>query len=194
MIVIDDKYISDDVIEKNFVCNLNACKGACCVAGDCGAPLEEAELKILKKIYPKVKPFLRPQGIEEIERTGLHTWDDEHGHVTPIVNGAICAYATIDDNGIVGCGIEKAWKAGVIDYRKPISCHLYPIRITRYESFEAVNYDKWSVCKPACKLGNQLQVPVYKFLKEAITRKYGEEFYEVLDKIANKKHLEETED
>jgi hypothetical protein len=192
MIVIDDKYISDDVVEKNFVCNLNACKGACCVAGDCGAPLEEEELKILKKIYPKVKPFLRPQGIEEIEHTGLHTWDDEHGHVTPIVNGAICAYATIDDNGIVGCGIEKAWKAGAIDYRKPISCHLYPIRITKYETFEAVNYDKWSICKPACKLGNQLQVPVYKFLKEAITRKYGEEFYEVLDKIANKQY--ETED
>ena len=192
MIVIDDKYISDDVVEKNFVCNLNACKGACCVAGDCGAPLEEDELKILKKIYPKVKPFLRPQGIEEIEHTGLHTWDDEHGHVTPIVNGAICAYATIDDNGIVGCGIEKAWKAGAIDYRKPISCHLYPIRITKYETFEAVNYDKWSICKPACKLGNQLQVPVYKFLKEAIIRKYGEEFYEVLDRIANKQY--ETED
>lgn len=193
MIVIDDKYISDEVVEKNFVCNLNACKGACCVAGDCGAPLEDAELPILKKIYPKIKPYLREAGIAEIERTGFHTWDDEHGHVTPIVNGAICAYATIDDNGVVGCGIEKAYKDGVVDYKKPISCHLYPIRITRYESFEAVNYDKWSICKPACKLGNQLQVPVYKFLQEAITRKYGAEFYAVLDKIATKQHLDNGE-
>lgn len=191
MIVIDDKYISDDVVEKNFVCNLTACKGACCVAGDCGAPLEDAELPILKKIYPKIKSYLREEGIREIEKTGLHTWDDEHGHVTPIVNGAICAYATIDELGHVGCGIEKAYKDGVVDYKKPISCHLYPIRITKYESFEAVNYDKWSICKPACKLGNQLQVPVYRFLQEAITRKYGAEFYEVLDKIARKQYTEE---
>lgn len=188
MIVIDDKYISDELVEKNFVCNLTACKGACCVAGDCGAPLEEAELKILKKIYPKIKPYLREEGIREIEQTGLHTWDDEHGHVTPIVNGAICAYATVDEGGHVGCGIEKAHKDGVVDFKKPISCHLYPIRITKYESFEAVNYDKWSICKPACKLGNQLQVPVYKFLREAITRKYGAEFYDVLDRIAQKQH------
>lgn len=193
MIVIDDKYISDEVVEKNFVCNLTACKGACCVAGDCGAPLEESELPILKKIYPKIKPYLREAGIAEIEQTGFHTWDDEHGHVTPIVNGAICAYATIDDNGVVGCGIEKAYKDGVIDYKKPISCHLYPIRITKYESFEAVNYDKWSICKPACKLGNQLQVPVYRFLEEAITRKYGAEFYTALDKIATGQHLEEED-
>ncbi|AWO01685.1 DUF3109 domain-containing protein [Chitinophaga alhagiae] len=193
MIVIDDKYISDEVVEKNFVCNLTACKGACCVAGDCGAPLEEAELAILKKIYPKVKPYLRETGIAEIEQTGFHTWDDEHGHVTPIVNGAICAYATIDDNGLVGCGIEKAYKDGVIDFKKPISCHLYPIRITKYESFEAVNYDKWSICKPACKLGNQLQVPVYRFLEEAITRKYGAEFYAVLDKIATGQYQEEED-
>lgn len=188
MIVIDDKYISDELVEKNFVCNLTACKGACCVAGDCGAPLEEAELKILKKIYPKIKPYLREEGIREIEQTGLHTWDDEHGHVTPIVNGAICAYATVDEGGHVGCGIEKAHKDGVVDFKKPISCHLYPIRITKYESFEAVNYDKWSICKPACKLGNQLRVPVYKFLREAITRKYGAEFYDVLDRIAQKQH------
>lgn len=191
MIVIDDKYISDDVVEKNFVCNLNACKGACCVAGDCGAPLEEPELETLRRIYPSIKPFLREEGIRELEAQGLHTWDDEHGHVTPIINGAICAYASIDDNGHVGCGIEKAWKAGATDYRKPISCHLYPIRITKYDTFEAVNYDKWSICKPACKLGNQLQVPVYKFLREAIVRKYGEEFYTVLDTIATGQYRED---
>lgn len=191
MIVIDDKYISDELIEKNFVCNLTACKGACCVAGDCGAPLEEAELKTLKEIYPKIKSYLREEGIREIEKTGLHTIDPEHGYVTPIINGAICAYAHIDANGIVGCAIEKAYYDGVIDYKKPISCHLYPIRITKYESFEAVNYDRWDVCKPACKNGNKLKVPVYRFLKEAITRKYGTEFYEVLDKIATKQYENE---
>lgn len=186
MIVIDDKYISDDVVEKNFVCNLNACKGACCVAGDCGAPLEDWEVKKLEDIFPKIKPYLREEGLKEIEQTGYHTIDDEHGTVTPIVNKGICAYASIDELGHVGCAIEKAYYDGVVDYKKPVSCHLYPIRITKYESFEAVNYDRWDICKPACKNGNKLQVPVYRFLKEAIIRKYGTEFYEVLDQIATK--------
>jgi hypothetical protein len=188
MIIIDDKYISDEVIEEQFVCNLGACKGACCVAGDCGAPLDKEEVKKLKKIYPKIKSYLRPDGIAEIEKTGTHTIDDEYGYVTPIVNKGICAYATIDDYGVVGCGIEKAYKDGIIDYKKPISCHLYPIRVTRYESFEALNYDRWDICKPACKNGKSLRVPVYRFLKEALVRKYGEEFYQVLDKIAQKQY------
>ncbi|NSL89638.1 DUF3109 family protein [Chitinophaga sp. Mgbs1] len=188
MIIIDDKYISDEVIEEQFVCNLSACKGACCVAGDCGAPLDKTEIKTLKKIYPQIKSYLRPEGIEEIEKTGTNTTDAEYGYVTPIVNKGICAYATIDDHGIVGCGIEKAWKDGVIDFKKPISCHLYPIRVTKYESFEAVNYDRWDICKPACKNGKSLRVPVYRFLKDALIRKYGTEFYEVLDKIATKQY------
>jgi hypothetical protein len=191
MIVIDDKYISDDVVEKNFVCNLTACKGECCVAGDCGAPLEEWELESLKKIYPKIKSYLRPDGLQEIEKTGLYTIDDEHGFVTPTVNKGICAYAHIDEMGVVGCAIEKAYNEGVVDYKKPVSCHLYPIRVTKYESFEALNYDRWDICKAACKNGNKLKVPVYKFLKDAITRKYGTEFYEVLDKIATKQYESE---
>ncbi|RAJ03859.1 uncharacterized protein DUF3109 [Chitinophaga skermanii] len=190
MIVIDDKYISDEVIEKNFVCNLTACKGACCVAGDCGAPLNEDELPILPRIYEKLKPYLRPEGIKEIEKTGFHTIDPEHGYVTPVVNNGICAYAAIDANGVVGCAMENAFNDGVIDYKKPISCHLYPIRITKYPTFEALNYDRWDICKAACKNGNKLQVPIYKFLKNALIRKYGEEFYEVLDKIATKQHKE----
>ena len=188
MIIIDDKYISDEVVEEQFVCNLGACKGACCVAGDCGAPLDKDEVKTLKKIYPKIKSYLRPEGIAEIEVTGTNTIDDEYGYVTPIVNNGICAYASIDEHGVVGCGIEKAYKDGVIDYKKPISCHLYPIRITKYDSFEAVNYDRWDICKPACKNGKSLKVPVYRFLREAIIRKYGEDFYKVLDKIATKKY------
>jgi hypothetical protein len=191
MIIIDDKYISDEVIEEQFVCNLGACKGACCVAGDCGAPLEKDELKILKKIYPKITSYLRPEGIAEIEKTGTNTIDDEYGYVTPIVNNGICAYATIDDHGIVGCGIEKAYNDGIVDFKKPVSCHLYPIRIKKYEAFEAVNYDRWDICKPACKNGKALRVPVYRFLRDAITRKYGKDFYEVLDKIALKKYKTE---
>ncbi|SHM39193.1 DUF3109 family protein [Chitinophaga sp. CF418] len=191
MIIIDDKYISDELIEEKFVCNLGACKGACCVAGDCGAPLDKEEVKILKKIYPKIKSYLRPDGIAEIEQTGTNTIDDEYGYVTPIVNKGICAYATIDSHGIVGCGIEKAFNDGVIDYKKPISCHLYPIRVKKYESFEALNYDRWDVCKPACKNGRSLRVPVYRFLRDALIRKYGEEFYQVLDKIATKQYKAE---
>jgi hypothetical protein len=188
MIIIDDKYISDEIIEEQFVCNLSACKGACCVAGDCGAPLEKEEVKILKKIYPKIVSYLRPDGIAEIENTGTHTIDDEYGYVTPIVNKGICAYATIDDHGAVGCGIEKAYNDGIVPFKKPISCHLYPIRVKKYESFEALNYDRWDVCKPACKNGKRLHVPVYRFLRDALIRKYGEEFYQVLDKIAQKQY------
>lgn len=188
MIIIDDKYISDELIEEQFVCNLGACKGACCVAGDCGAPLDKTEVKLLKKIYPKIKSYLRPDGIAEIEQTGTHTIDDEYGYVTPIVNKGICAYATIDDHGVVGCAIEKAYNEGVVDFKKPVSCHLYPIRVTKYETFEALNYDRWDICKPACKNGKSLRVPVYRFLREALIRKYGEEFYQLLDKIALKNY------
>jgi hypothetical protein len=186
MIIIDDKYISDEIIEEQFVCNLSACKGACCVAGDCGAPLEKAELKTLKKIYDKIKPYLRQEGIREIDKTGYYTIDDEYGYVTPIADNGICAYATVDEHGIVGCGIEKAYNDGKVDFKKPISCHLYPIRIKRYPQYEAVNYDRWSICAPACRNGKTLQVPVYRFLREALIRKYGEEFYSVLDSIAQK--------
>lgn len=188
MIIIDDKYISDEVVEEQFVCNLNACKGACCVAGDCGAPLNKQELKTLKKIYPAVKPYLRAEGIAEIEKTGYHTIDSEYGYVTPIVDGGICAYATVDENGITGCGIEKAYNDGKVDFKKPISCHLYPIRIKKYDTWEAVNYDRWDICKAACKNGKALKVPVYRFLRDAIIRAYGTEFYEVLDKIAKKSY------
>jgi hypothetical protein len=185
MILIDNKIISDDVVEKQFVCNLDACKGACCWEGDSGAPLEKAELAILEEIYPKVKPFLTQKGIEVIEQEGVYTYykrEEEYG--TPLIDNAACAYLTYD-GGIAKCGIEKAQEAGVIDYKKPISCHLYPIRITSNETFDAVNYDKWDICTAACSLGEKLEMPVYQFLKGALIRKYGEEFYEALDAAAN---------
>lgn len=187
MIAIDSVLLSDEIIEEQFVCDLEKCKGGCCVDGDCGAPLTKEETKIIKHIYPQIKNYLVPEYIAEIERQGTHTTDSEYGYVTPTVNGGICVYGYTDELGIVKCGIEKAWKEGKIDFRKPISCHLYPIRIISYPGYEAVNYEpRETLCKPACKLGRKLKVPVYKFLQEAIVRKYGEEFYGALDAIAHK--------
>ncbi len=187
MIAIDNVLLSDEIIEEQFVCDLNKCKGGCCVDGDCGAPLSKDETKILKNIYPIVKPYLVPEYVAEIERQGTHTTDNEYGYVTPTVNGGICVYGYTDEVGIVKCAIEKAWKEGKVDFRKPISCHLYPIRIISHPGYEAVNYEpRETLCKPACKLGSKLKVPVYKFLEEAITRKYGPEFYGALDAIAQK--------
>lgn len=187
MIAIEGVLLSDEVVAEQFVCDLNRCKGGCCVDGDCGAPLTTEETKIIAGIYPEIKPYLSPEYITEIERQGTHVIDDEFGPVTPTVNGGICTYAYTDDLGIVKCAIEKAWKDGKIDFQKPISCHLYPIRIKEMPGYEAVNYEpRPQLCKPACKLGRSLKVPVYRFLKDALIRKYGPTFYEALDAVAEK--------
>lgn len=177
MIIIDDKLVSDDLLEKKFVCDLNACKGACCVEGDSGAPLEDDELEILDSIYKKVKPFLRKEGIKAIEEQGTYVKDDDGEFVTPLVNGAECAYVIFDEKGITKCGIELAWEKGKVNYRKPISCQLYPIRVSKTKAGDALNYHQWPICKPACTCGDKLNVKVYRFLKEPIIRKYGEEFF-----------------
>ena len=193
MIAIDNVLLSDQVVEEQFVCDLNACKGGCCVDGDCGAPLTKEEAKTIAKVYPTIKPYLLPEYIIEVEKQGTHTTDDEYGLVTPTVNGGICVYAYTDDLGIVKCAFEKAYNEGKIKFKKPISCHLYPIRIKQMDGYEAVNYEpRKQMCKPACKLGKQLKVPVYKFLKDSITRKYGEEFYETLDAVAKKMNADKN--
>lgn len=180
MITIGKTAISDDVADKFFVCDLNKCKGACCIEGDDGAPLEKAELPVLKKIYKKVKPYLTKEGIAAIEEQGFYVKDDEGDFSTPTIKGKECAYALYDKQGILKCGIEMAYYAGKIDFKKPISCHLYPIRITKYEQYDAINYERWHICNPACKHGKELGVPIYKFLKEPLIRKYGEKWYEEL--------------
>jgi hypothetical protein len=184
MIVIEDKIISDDVVAEQFVCDLNACKGACCVEGELGAPLDESEKKILEDIYDKVKPYLLAEGIAAIEKQGkwVETTEAEK-YNTPLMKKGGCAWMNYDKNGVVICGIEKAYNEGVVNWKKPISCHLYPIRITkqRKTSFDMINYERWNVCKAACKNGKALKVPVYKFLKDALIRKYGAEFYAVLE-------------
>lgn len=184
MIQIDEKIISEDIFTEDFVCNLNKCKGACCIEGDAGAPLEEEETKILNEIYPKIKSFLRPEGVAAIETQGTYVKDFEDDLVTPLIDDKDCAYVIFDEQGITKCGIEKAFQEGVIDWQKPISCHLYPIRATEYSSFTALNYHKWDICSDACQLGKELKVPVYQFLKNPLIRKYGKEFYKTLSEAA----------
>ena len=182
MIEIKNTLVSEDLLEKEFLCNISKCKGACCVEGDAGAPLSEEETRILGDVFEKVKPFLREEGVHAIENQGTSVI--AHGeYETPLVDRKECAYVVFD-KGVAQCGIEKAYEAGIIDYKKPISCHLYPVRITRYTSFEAVNYEHWPICNEACKLGAEMQLPVYRFLKDALTRNYGEEWYRELDNIA----------
>ena len=181
MIVIDNQIISDDIKNKSFVCDLNKCKGACCVEGDLGAPLEEDELPIMEEIYDKVKPYLSEEGIKAIEEQGLYIKDWEGDFSTTTINEKECAYAIYDENKTLKCGIEAAYRDGKINYYKPISCHLYPIRVTKYEKYEALNYDQWDICNDACTLGEALKVPVYKFLKEPLIRKYGESWFNKLE-------------
>ncbi len=183
MIAIDNILVSDEVVAEQFVCDLNKCKGGCCVDGDAGAPLSNAELDELNKAYEKVLPYLNAESLRELERQGRYVYDKEFGWVTPTINGQICVYGITDKKGIVKCGIEQAYNDGLVSWRKPISCHLFPIRIekSRHSNTEYVNYEpREDLCSAACTLGQKLKVPVYIFLKEALVRKYGEVFYETL--------------
>ncbi|WP_452223998.1 DUF3109 family protein [Lacinutrix chionoecetis] len=176
--------VSEAIIENDFVCNLSACKGACCIDGDAGAPLTEDEAKILNDIYPKVKPFLRQKGIDAIEAQGTSIKTDFGELETPLINGADCAYVIFDKKNTALCAIEEAYNQGEVTWKKPVSCHLYPIRVKDYTEFSAVNYDKWEICDDACSLGKELQVPVYKFVKEALIRKFGADWYSQLENVA----------
>lgn len=190
MIIIEDVLISEDIVNEQFVCNLKACKGACCWEGDWGAPLEKAELATLEHIYDEVKPFLRKEGIAVIEKEGLFTYYQEpKEYGTPLLDNGACAYMTYDELGIAQCGIEQAYKAGKTDFKKPVSCHLYPIRVkeNHQQGFDSLEYDEWEICSAACSLGKKEQVPVYQFVKDALIRKYGNDFYEALDGAAKRK-------
>jgi hypothetical protein len=181
MIEIDNTMVSGDLLERRFVCDLAACKGACCVQGDSGAPLEDDELELLDEVYDEVKPYMRPEGIAAVEKEGVYMVDFDQEFVTPLVNNAECAYATFDDHGTAKCAIEMAYIDGKTKWKKPISCHLYPVRLTQLSQHTAVNYHKWKICAPACACGESLDVKVYKFLKEPLTRKFGSEWYEKLE-------------
>ncbi len=184
MIQVENTLLSDDIFETKFVCDLDSCKGICCVEGESGAPLEKEELKILDNIFEDIKPYLRSEGIKAIEKQGKYIVDSDNEMVTPLVNGKECAYTVFEKNGVATCGIEKAYLAGKTNFKKPISCHLYPIRITKLSNGnEALNYSKWKICKAACILGNKLDVKVYQFLEEALIRKFGKKWYNELKDI-----------
>lgn len=193
MIVIDNKLVSDEIIEEQFVCDLNKCKGGCCVDGDAGAPLSKEELVHLNEVYHAVLPYLDEENKNELQRQGRYVYDEEFGWVTPTIDSKVCVYGITDTNGIVKCGIEQAYNDGKVSWKKPVSCHLFPIRVQLSENrqTEYVNYEpREDLCSAGCKLGKKLKVPVYVFLKEALVRKFGEEFYDTLNATAQ--HIKST--
>lgn len=181
MLQIDRALISFDVLEKTFVCDLKACKGACCVEGDSGAPLEEDETKQIEDVYPLVKKYMTPEGIKAIEEQGSWVIDSDGDKVTPLINKAECAFTYTDNEGIIKCAIEKAYFNGEVKFRKPISCHLYPVRITKYNDFDAVNYESNKLCIPARICGEKHGIEIYKFVKDPLIRKYGTAWYTQLE-------------
>ena len=187
MIVIDNILVSDEIVKEQFVCDLSKCKGACCVDGDAGAPLQKDELDKLNGVYDVVLPYLGPQSIKELERQGRYVYDREFGWVTPTINSSVCVYGIKDPNGVVKCGIEQAYLDGKIKWKKPISCHLFPVTVkeSKLNDNVYVNYEpREDKCKPGCVLGKKLKIPVYVFLKEALLRRFGKRFYEALEATA----------
>lgn len=181
MIIIGQTIVSDELFTEQFTCDLAACKGACCVEGSSGAPLEEEELQILEDIYEDVKPYLREEGIEAIAQQGFFVIDHDGEYTTPLVDDQECAYVNFDADGTAKCGIEHAYREGKVSWAKPLSCHLYPIRIKALKDFDAVNYHKWHICAPACSCGAKFKMPVFRFCKAALIRKYGEAYYDQLE-------------
>lgn len=182
MIQIQDKIVSTELFDNHFVCHLEKCRGMCCVYGDAGAPLGENESTLLEDNIARIKPFLRKEGLKAIEDKGTWEFDTDGDRVTPLMGHDDCAYSVLD-NGIARCGIENAFYSKAIEFQKPISCHLYPIRVSKIGKNIALNYHKWDVCKPARKLGKDYNMPVFRFLKSALIRSFGEEFYNELERV-----------
>ena len=185
MIQIGELLVSEDLFDVHFVCDLEACKGACCVEGDAGAPLREDELHVLEEIQDLVRQFLPESGKTALDKEGAWIIDGDGDYVTPLVEGKHCAYTVFSEDGKAHCGIELAWKAGKTRFQKPLSCHLYPIRVQKLADTDALNYHTWSICKSACACGNKLKVALYKFLKDPLIRAYGAEWYAMLPDAAD---------
>ena len=185
LVEVKDKVVSTQIFDRKFVCDLSACKGACCIEGDAGAPLTLEKVDILEDNLEVIKPYMRKEGIEAIDKTGVFYMDQDNEPVTTLVNDAECAFVFFDENGITKCSVEQAHLAGKLDFKKPLSCHLYPIRTKKFNDFTALNYDEWKICEPACDCGDKLDVPVYKFLKEPLVRAFGEEFFRELEVVAS---------
>lgn len=183
MIQIDDVVVSLDVLRESFCCDLSACKGACCIEGDAGAPVELGEVEKLETVLPLIWKDLSPEAQDVINRQGVVYTDEEGDLVTSIVNGKDCVFTCYDQSGCCYCAIEKAYRAGLTDFYKPVSCHLYPIRVGDYGPYKAVNYHRWNVCKAAVLMGRKENMPVYRFLREPLIRKFGEAWYRELEDV-----------
>lgn len=194
LVEIDDKIVSTDLFSEKFVCDLSKCKGACCVKGNGGAPLTEKEVELIEDNLEQIKPFMSEKGIQTIKDEGVYYLDEEDAPATKLIDKKECCFVYFDNSNTAKCSIETAYKSGEIDFNKPQSCHLYPIRIKEFTEFTALNYEEWDICAPACSLGQSLKVPVYKFLKEPITRVFGSSFFDELSKIdLELKKREETD-
>jgi len=181
MIEIEDKIVSTELLTEPFCCDPARCKGMCCVEGDAGAPLEIEEAERLEQEFEAYKPFMKPEGIEAVRKQGFIVVDSDGDYTTPLIGRAECAFS-FEENGITLCAIERAYQLGKTDFIKPISCHLYPIRLTRFSNGSiGLNYHRWSICSSACRNGKRLGIPVYRSLRSAIVRRFGEEFFHALE-------------
>ncbi|MDR2065090.1 MAG: DUF3109 family protein [Prevotellaceae bacterium] len=183
IIDIDDKLLSSDLFTEYFCCNYEHCGGVCCVCGDSGAPLEEKEEEIIKKNIDEILPYMKPEGRKVVETEGVAAIDREGDLVTQLINGEECAFSFYDENANCFCSIERAYIDKKIDFRKPLSCHLYPIRVKKTKETTMLNYHRWSICQCARDKGKNENIFVYRFLKEAIIRCFGNEFYKKLENI-----------
>ena len=184
MFKIGKTLVSEEIIDTYFHCNVDACKGACCIEGSGGAPLTEEEGKIIDKNYKKIAPYLSQDAKKKISKDGKYIFDKEGKMETPLLDGKACVYVHYKSNGLLECGIEKAYNEGLIELKKPLSCHLYPIRIKEYSSFTAVNYHKWEICSEACSFGGNHKKPLFQFVKEALIRRFGNDWFIELEKVA----------
>lgn len=184
MLIIGEALVTEDILEKNFVCNLTKCKGQCCVSGDRGAPLVEEEISVIQNNIEAIKPFMDRDGLDLLSKNGFSEIDPDDGElITTCRDDGACVFVVFE-NGITQCAIEKAHQAGKTDFKKPMSCHLYPIRAAKYGDYTILNYDKWDICNPACSFGNELNIPLYRFLMEPLIRKMGPQWYEELEQVA----------
>ena len=188
MFQLGDSLVSEDLLKEHFACDLSQCKGACCVEGEAGAPLTAEEVQQLTKYYDAIAPFLNEAGRKAIAAQGTSIVAKDTSLETPLVDGAACAYATFDERGWAHCGIEQAHQAGAVDWKKPISCQLYPVRIKDYSVFTAVNYHRWQICSTGCANGKQMQMPLYRFVAEALQKKFGADWFAELEREASKQN------
>ena len=184
MIQIQQTLLSDDIFDEQFICDLCKCKGQCCVDGESGAPITQEEYVQIQRILPLIQDMLSPEAQSLINKQGIAYTDEDGELVTSIINGEECVFTWFDEEGVCKCAIDTAFREGLTDVQKPISCHLYPIRLTDYTDFTAVNYHRWSICKPAVKLGRKEGLPIYRFLREPLIRRFGKDWYKEVCEVA----------